>query len=250
MIFDHILEYVSGFLPVFCRVAGLFCLFPIGEAADHFFKRIILILVFTPSFYQYSAGTWDWVALGTNFIIGLTIALPFLLLISVAEMVGDLFDAIRGMTMVVFIDPSSQSPLALNALAARWITLALLISSGALVMQIDLLRMSFIWFPASGEVLISYRAFGMQLVALISSLFTNALWMCVGFSTIFLLIEFSAALISKLLKLSLWSETFTIKTIVSYLVIISVLSWLPSQWIFEDLMGSQRALSLQALQHG
>ena len=216
---------VSGGVLVFFRALGLAAFLPItGGISAHSFRFMIAFGL--ALLYADEAQTHDDVSIllcASEFVFGLLVGLPILLVLSVASAVGEIFDVLRGQTIASMYSPAGDCPASLmGSFLSQYMWVVLLFIGGGDVIVTHLKESLSI--VRCGHVLAILNDFSYEKVLLLTMTTMNAAFaICLPFAISFLLVELAAAVLMKLLPgLYFQSEVYEIKSILGFLFLFTL----------------------------
>ncbi|RMD88183.1 MAG: type III secretion protein [Candidatus Dadabacteria bacterium] len=214
----------NGFLPAFFMGLGYFSIFPFGFSLVSILLRVFFsaILGFSIASSVSCAGSSPvW-----SFVYGFLVALPAALFVSIASSWGALADIGRGQTIASVYNPDFHSPSSQMADAIKRLGIALVLLSGAMVEGVGALYRGGGLALKGDPFVVSVEMMG-AIGRYLSSLFD--IYLPLG--ACFIVVEVGAAFLGKAIpKISLYGESFSIKSIVLYgiLTAISFTDFLPA----------------------
>lgn len=221
------IQGLISFAPVFMRCFGLLVLIPLGDStAVHRRAGLAAGLTFFICGEIPNTGECSIVSLIIEFIIGLFLALPAAVTISLAASFGELFDTQRGQMIGSVYDPLSSEVSSSSSVLFSNLSWAVLCSVGFLETILAAVIRSFsILTPGSGSVT-TLSEISLAMFKLLIFTFTGCITTFLPVALLFLLIDSGLALISKSVPhLSLLSEATQIKSALGW-VVLSQCYWL------------------------
>lgn len=216
-------EVIAAALVVGARALPISFLVPLGHDLVSISIRMTLAAVLTiAALPSVQVGELSALILLQQLSLGLLLAMPFILVVTLFEMTGELFDVGRGQMMANLIDPFHDQSAPLARLAHVGVG-AFLIWQGALLDLVLHFVSSFIEYPPGvsvelaqlGALLLRMVLYGLSLLALFS----------LPLLFIFLLVELASALAGKVVPgAKLGGECFLLKTVlltITFLIAIS-----------------------------
>ncbi len=184
-------EYLTSWVYLFFRLLGLLCLLPLAGEQLAFYTKLSLAAAFSLVFLPYlsiSEGcTVQHVCL--EFILGMLLSIPLLLLVEGGSVLGELYDIGRGQTLATAYDSLSQVPQSVTATFARQYVWALLVLAGALTLLIKYFAQSLLLVPVGTAELSRLLNITVQLLPVISYLFNQVLLLFLPWLLVFFLID-------------------------------------------------------------
>lgn len=234
---------INNFNPVFLRACGMMAVLPFGGDSFAQILRVSLAagiaLIYGPYVTSYEgAGV---VALIAEFILGVIIALPTAITVSLAEMMGELLDNGRGQSLARLYDPNSgQDSHSVLSVLGKWWVWGVILSLGALEANLVALISSFNFIPSRGFNINNFSEIGLNLLTIVSTMLVNFLLAFMPFAILFLVIDLAFGFFSRLVSnLSTSGESFMVKTIATSIIILALQSF--------DLMPAMYQMSLPSL---
>ncbi|RIL06211.1 MAG: hypothetical protein DCC75_11030 [Proteobacteria bacterium] len=210
----------QSFLPCFARALGMSIALPFEISVLGLSQRFVLsagfaLLALNPS----SAGAFSTsqfealLNLAANFVVGIMLGLPLLLLLQGAKLVGEMLDIGRGQNIAHAYDPITHNSETFSDQLLHALFWAAIVWSGALQVMFAVYYQSLQVIGSTGQM----RDFLSQSWEWCATLVTT--WLNFGFKLVcpllfgYLLVDLAAALINKMLpQVSLFSESFQIKS--------------------------------------
>lgn len=219
-------ELLQTLVPIFIRALGVFAFLPFGSDLSGVLQKFTLALALS-IFVILKAPFFpaaDLIALPFEFLIGICLVIPALLMIELAAMFGELFDVGRGQTIAQVYDPLSFTQASLMSQFSRYFIIALLLVSGLLEKIWCAFDASFEVVKPGGYPLSALPQLGAALLAIefqfLKGMFSAFLPIGLGFLTI----EFCFGIVAKALpQVNLPSEPFQVKALFSFLFLLVIL---------------------------
>lgn len=223
------------FLHLFFRALGLISVLPLDYSLNAVGMRFVFAGGLAAIHWNLDCVPGEGVdlVLGLlfDFLLGLCLGFPVALLVSIAAMLGELFDVMRGQQLGSLYDPLSQEQQSASATLFNMFAWSMLLQSGALCILVAGYSESYAKYPAGSlrpEVLEPLAWW--LLSASVGSL--ERMFLCaLPLIAIFLSIEVLAGFCAKLMpQIQLSSEAIAIKSVVGLVVLINVITWI--DWPF------------------
>ncbi len=214
MVSAAVAEYLRTLGPVFLRTLGMFALIPLELGFQGTLFKISLAAVFALAFSYdlHIATVVSPSSLAFEFFLGMTLSLPFALVISAAKVLGDLFDTARGQSIADMLDPLHGASSSYTGILLQSFSFATLLSVGALDSIVRSLALSLKTLPLSLQAA-DFTANALALINFVAASMNAAFFAFLPFALVFFAIEFTCAYLSKLLpRVSLQAESFLLKS--------------------------------------
>lgn len=212
-------------LPLFFRAFGLLVILPLGEGIFEPMKRAFYALGLALIFFQFdvSSGVSGELYFVTEFLIGLSLALPLRLVIESASMWGELFDTGRGQNIGAAYDPflnQSTSSIGLVLGKLTWVHLLYLGILEEIVLAYG--KSLSLLTPGQSFFSLSWFTFGTKLLLMVTTMLNGLILFFLPLAIFYFLVDFSMGIIGKAVpQIHLYSEAFQLK---SYLAILSLIA--------------------------
>ncbi len=215
----------QSFLSFFFRTAGFLAALPVGEKNSGFLPKIFISFLLALALTDYSAASngLDAWQLPGDFLLGILFGLPLALLVSSAEMFGELVDSGRGQTIGAMYDPINGNSHAVFAILARhYVWIALLIA-GTFDQLLTLLALTQSVVPPGGWSFATLSSSAEALSVLIYHYMNSLISFYLIFASVFFVVDAVLAVASKAVpRLSLFGESFQVKTLCALVLLYSL----------------------------
>ena len=238
-------SYINGGMLLFFRALGCVALVPMpSDFSGHMLK---LALAFgLAALFAADAKTAEQVTVvlcGSEFLFGLMLGLPILLILNAASSAGELFDALRGQTIASMYDPTGDCPASLMGTFFSqyiWVLLIMLGGGNALAQH---MRDSIIMIPCGRAAEWLINSASERVVALLATIMTEAFSICLPFAALCVLIDLSCAFLVKLFPgLYFQNEVFAVKSFVGFFLLLLLSETGYERSLLSVLLGSFQAL--------
>jgi flagellar biosynthesis protein FliR len=220
--YSLMLSYAYGML----RCLGLVLVFLSlgGKTVSHSSKvGISVIVLLVPNLFPVNPSvSWEWRNVAAELLLGALIGLPLLLVVQAGKMFGELFDAGRGQSIGTQYDPvSSMSSQVMSKCIGSWLV-ATLLFLGLLPQILMTLQQSFLAINPGSMSLFDLARSHRSVVELVILSLTFAFSVYVPCALLFLIVDLFAGFVSRLLpKFAIHGETFLVRTVVGFLMLMS-----------------------------
>lgn len=199
---------------VFLRCTGMFSILPLSQihvsGAHRIGLSLLLALVLQEGVATQPVSGFG---IGGEFLIGMLLAMPAALLLQCAIIWGELLDWGRGLTMANLIDPASQHSLSPFSILMNWLLWCYVLLMGGVELLVAGLLKSYQAVPAYGLTPLALSGVGAGLLSLISQQLNGAFSAFLPLAAIYLLVDLSVGLLSKLVPQVCFShESFILKS--------------------------------------
>ncbi len=211
----NVLELFELFCLLLARSLGLIALLPFGWGVLSLGQRLSLALlaammIFDPAL-QTTQITMMW--LPAEFLIGLILGLPMVLLIAMANFWGELFDSGRGQNIGMLYDPSSEGQASHTALLMSTLLWLLLLLSGVMGGSFIALKESLVIIPPAGLDTAELTQIGQGIMKLVAFELAGACTAFLPFAVLFLLADLGLGMLARLVPgFGCTAEGFQLKT--------------------------------------
>lgn len=212
---------------VFTRALGVVFFLPLGKGLSDMFVRVGFALTIAFSFQHivHSDVSTSMYAYMYEFLVGVFLSLPFVFVIEVGAIVGDVIDTGRGMSIAQFYDASFEGQQGVLPRLFRHVFWIALLCAGGLRLLCETLANSYHFLPAIA-VTSGYKGIGDLLVmvpvvlSFMTQALTHALVLSLPFALLFLCLDLLLGFIGKILpQIHLLQESFLVKTLVSFMAL-------------------------------
>ena len=198
---------------LYLRCLGALLLLPLGERALLF--KGALALLFAIALAEIPASS-EASSLFVQPLMGMLISLPLFLCAQAAQMMGELYDNLRGQTLAVAYGGPQQY--SLHALSARWVVVA----------ELGLLGGFELWGQSLARSVAVLEVDWAQLAALLFHQTVDQLaqvfFLLLPFAGLALCVDLGLGLLSKLLpRLEVFPLSFQLKSLLGYLLLALIL---------------------------
>lgn len=227
--------FANYFVPVFFRALGIVAFLPLGLDMSGLMKKFTLACGL--SLYVMNAShqlaTLEWQALPLEFLIGLVIAFPALMLVEAGGMFGELFEVGRGQNIAQLYDPLSFTQSAIMAQFGRYFVIATIVAAGLLERTLFAFEKTLQIIPPTTFASTGLQRLAMDLISLEANYICGMFQSFLPIALTFWVVDVSMGLIGKALpQVGLQSESFQIKSLLGFLSLLGLLSFQlsPSLW--------------------
>lgn len=228
-------DFLNIFPGIFCRALGLFAFLPFGSELTGVALRFVLAAGLAVIFGT-NLQTSDFVVHGLliEFLIGILISLPLILILNLAESFGELIDNGRGQTIAQNYDPISNNSISHLAIFSKNFVLAYLFIAGNLDLNIAAFKESLSLVPIYKYANLNFQILGSKLLVYLTASLDGLLSTSLIFLATFLLIEFAIGIIGKLVpNVSLTTENYLCKSFAAFMLILMLLGFKLETGLFE-----------------
>jgi flagellar biosynthesis protein FliR len=208
---------------VAARIFGVLVLLPFGDALNtvpRLFIAFLLAVALGP--IETDALQWSAISFVSDFIIGLLIASPILILTESAEMFGELIDTARGQTIGSIIDPLNGQQSSDMATFSRLVVVNLAVYLGALDRGVTAVAESYKLLP--GDNLFASRLSLIELAVNGASMVGVALRFSAAWMVAYLITDIATALLAKVSSGQNFTSSGTVvKMALTFILLLSLL---------------------------
>ncbi|MCB0335662.1 MAG: flagellar biosynthetic protein FliR [Bdellovibrionales bacterium] len=210
------------FLAYATRALGFFALLPFDSFNKELVTKLLLATACGLYFRVSQISTVEYTgSLWLEPIVGVLLAIPLFIVLEIAGSLGELIDQGRGQTIGSFYDPTLGLPQSTLSRLFRWGTWACILQSGIVEVSLghlwcslQVLDTSQLAMEAVAHLSFAALQFALDLLALGFSFF-------LPFCCLFLLIDILVGMLGKLApQISLQAESFQLKTLLSFGIVI------------------------------
>ena len=220
---EELTAYVYGLLCAYARAWGMLLVLPLGERGIGFARKSLLALglaILADGSAPPPAGNSVlWAA--REAAIGMVLGLPCACVVTLAGMLGELFDVMRGQSIAPIFDPIQESQESISAVLLRQLTWVELLCLGIFEQLIGQYQRSFSILGVGSALSSELTA---RFLSLLLQASAQAFVLFVPFAALFFIIEMMLGFVSKAVPaVGLWSEALQLKSYLGYALML--LAW-------------------------
>lgn len=219
------------FVPATVRAAGFLALVPWWQSPAQ--KFLLLTLAGFLAISAGGAGIFDNLRISqwpAEFLLGAAVALPALLFVNAAELLGELYDFARGQTLAAAYDPTLAQAISSSAQLFRKLACLSLLTAPGLALTLGSYFHSLEHVSNASVVMLRSDALGVWAIRYICLWLGVVAQLAVALTLVFLSIDLSLGFIARVLpSLSVSTEGFVLKSGVGMLLLLNAASFDLSQ---------------------